>query len=80
LGKRRVLSGKHVCAILSEHGFADVRQRGSHIIMQKRVGNSTITVPVPNHRELAPRHAGIDYPPVEIAAFALRVLTGGNFP
>jgi predicted RNA binding protein YcfA (HicA-like mRNA interferase family) len=54
LGKRRVLSGKQVCAILSDHGFAQVRQRGSHIIMQKRVTGSTITVPVPNHRELAP--------------------------
>ena len=49
----RVLSGKQACALLVEHGFAVVRQRGSHIIMQKRVANSTITVPVPNHRELA---------------------------
>ena len=58
MGKRRVLSGKQVCAILSEHGFAPVRQRGSHIIMQKRVGNSTLTVPVPSHRELAPGTLG----------------------
>jgi predicted RNA binding protein YcfA (HicA-like mRNA interferase family) len=54
LGKRRVLSGKQVRGILAEHGFATVRQRGSHIIMQKRITGSTITVPVPNHRELAP--------------------------
>ena len=54
MGKRRVLSGKQVCAILIDHGFTQVRQRGSHVIMQKRIGNSTITVPVPNHRELAP--------------------------
>ena len=54
MGRRRVLSGKQVCAILVDHGFAQVRQRGSHIIMQKRVANSTITVPVPKHRELAP--------------------------
>jgi predicted RNA binding protein YcfA (HicA-like mRNA interferase family) len=53
LGKLRVLSGKQVCAILAEHGFVQVRQRGSHVIMQKRVAGSTITVPVPNHRELA---------------------------
>ena len=39
----RVLSGRQVCAILSEHGFEQVRQRGSHIIMQKRVEGSTIT-------------------------------------
>lgn len=25
---------------------------GSHIIMQKQVGNSTITIPVPDHSEL----------------------------
>ena len=54
MGKRLVLSGKEVCAILGEHGFVSVRQRGSHVIMQKRIPGSTITVPVPNHRELAP--------------------------
>ena len=54
MGKRRVLSGKQVCAILIDHDFTQVRQRGSHVIMQKRIGSSTITVPVPNHRELAP--------------------------
>jgi predicted RNA binding protein YcfA (HicA-like mRNA interferase family) len=48
----RVLSGKDVCQILERHGFGQVRQRGSHIIMQKRLANSTITVPVPNHKEL----------------------------
>jgi predicted RNA binding protein YcfA (HicA-like mRNA interferase family) len=30
-----------------------VRLRGSHMVMQKRAGHSTITVPVPNHREIA---------------------------
>lgn len=30
----------------------DVRQRGSHIVMQKRLSNTTVTVPVPNHAEL----------------------------
>lgn len=50
--KLRVLSGKEVCDILSMHGFAEVRRKGSHIIMQKRQGNTTITVPVPDHDEL----------------------------
>lgn len=50
--KLRVLSGREACKILSEHGFEKVRQKGSHIIMQKRVGNSTITIPVPDHAEL----------------------------
>ena len=30
-----------------------VRMRGSHIIMQRRTERSTLTVPVPNHPELA---------------------------
>jgi predicted RNA binding protein YcfA (HicA-like mRNA interferase family) len=50
--KLRVLSGRDVCKILAQHGFEKVRQKGSHIIMQRQVGNSTITIPVPNHDEL----------------------------
>ncbi|MEA5478642.1 type II toxin-antitoxin system HicA family toxin [Pseudanabaena galeata UHCC 0370] len=52
MGKLRVLSAKAVCQILSEHGFTQVRQRGSHIIMQKKIDDSTITVPVPNYSEV----------------------------
>ena len=50
--KLRVLSGKEVCKIMSKHGFIEVRRKGSHIIMQKEEGNTTITVPVPDHEEL----------------------------
>jgi predicted RNA binding protein YcfA (HicA-like mRNA interferase family) len=52
LGKLRVLSGAQVCAILLRHGFAEVRQRGSHLVMQKRLPDMTVTVPVPMHSEL----------------------------
>jgi len=52
LGKLRILSGKQVCDILEKHGFIQVRQRGSHIAMQKRLPDTTITVPVPNHTEI----------------------------
>jgi predicted RNA binding protein YcfA (HicA-like mRNA interferase family) len=52
LAKLRVLSGKDVCTILEKHGFSEVRQKGSHIIMQKTLPGSTITVPVPNHNEI----------------------------
>ena len=48
----RVLSGREVCQIMSEQGFEEVRRRGSHIIMQKKAGGTTITVPVPDHAEL----------------------------
>ena len=49
MGKLRVLSGSEICRILEQHGFAAVRQRGSHRIMQKRMAGTTVTVPVPLH-------------------------------
>jgi predicted RNA binding protein YcfA (HicA-like mRNA interferase family) len=52
MSKLKVLSGRQVCAILAEHGFFQARQRGSHIVMQRRLPHTTITLPVPNHREL----------------------------
>ena len=47
----KVLSGKEVCVILSTHGFKEIRRKGSHVIMQKRIP-VTITVPVPDHKEI----------------------------
>lgn len=52
MGKLRVLSDKQVCTILSRFGFIQVRQRGSHIVMQYSTDERTITVPVPDHAEL----------------------------
>ncbi|MHB8880936.1 MAG: type II toxin-antitoxin system HicA family toxin [Thermodesulfovibrionales bacterium] len=52
MGKLRVLSGKDVCIILARHGFTEVRRRGSHIVMQKKLSDGTITVPVPDHTEI----------------------------
>ncbi|MBI5427080.1 MAG: type II toxin-antitoxin system HicA family toxin [Nitrospinae bacterium] len=52
MARLRVLSGKEVCAILSNGGFMEVRRQGSHIIMQKKLSEGTLTVPVPNHAEL----------------------------
>lgn len=52
MGKLRVLSGEDVCRILAGHGFVEVRRRGSYIVMQRAGEASTITVPVPAHREL----------------------------
>ncbi len=37
---------------MAQHGFKQVRRKGSHIIMQKAMGNTTTTVPVPDHDEL----------------------------
>ena len=52
MGRLRVLSGREVCRILESQGFAEVRRRGSHIVMQRRTADSTVTVPVPDHREV----------------------------
>jgi len=52
LPKLRVLSGAECAAILTQFGFAEIRRKGSHIIMQKHLQHSTITVPIPNHAEL----------------------------
>ncbi|MBC8097116.1 MAG: type II toxin-antitoxin system HicA family toxin [Akkermansiaceae bacterium] len=50
--KLGVFSGVEICDILRTQGFELVRQRGSHLIMQRRAGETTVTVPVPNHREI----------------------------
>lgn len=52
MGKLKTLSGIEVCRILEAHGFEKVRQRGSHVVMQKRTSESTVTVPVPDHKEI----------------------------
>ncbi len=48
----KVFTGKEICKILSLNGFNLNRQKGSHIVMQKNIKNTTITVIVPNHKDL----------------------------
>jgi predicted RNA binding protein YcfA (HicA-like mRNA interferase family) len=38
--------------ILQQHGYTLVRQRGSHRVWQRALNPGTITVPVPDHKEL----------------------------
>lgn len=52
MGKLRILSGKEICKILQQQDFEAVRQKGSHVVMQKVSGQSTITVPVPQHNPI----------------------------
>ena len=52
MAKLRILSGVEICAILLKNGFIEVRRKGSHIAMQKKLPGTTITVPVPNHKEI----------------------------
>lgn len=47
-----MLSGREVCVILAANGFEQVRQRGSHVVMQKRSQGTTVTLPVPDHPQL----------------------------
>ena len=48
--KLGVFSGEEVCRLLEAEGFVRVRQRGSHIVLQRVSPEGAITVPVPNHR------------------------------
>ncbi|HZL16782.1 MAG TPA: type II toxin-antitoxin system HicA family toxin [Polyangia bacterium] len=52
MGRLRIFSGRQVCALLGQQGFVQVRQRGSHVVMQKRTAETTVTVPVPLHTEI----------------------------
>jgi predicted RNA binding protein YcfA (HicA-like mRNA interferase family) len=42
-------SGEEIVRIMERAGFVRLRQKGSHMIMQKRKDSGTITVPVPMH-------------------------------
>jgi predicted RNA binding protein YcfA (HicA-like mRNA interferase family) len=53
MGRLRPLSGRQIRRILEQHGFQEVRRRGSHVVMQRRTESSTITVPVPDHDTVA---------------------------
>ena len=52
VGRLRVMSGRDIRAIMERHGFHEVRRRGSHVVMQKRGSEGTVTVPVPDHAEI----------------------------
>jgi predicted RNA binding protein YcfA (HicA-like mRNA interferase family) len=38
---------------MERHGFNEVRRRGSHVVMQRRTKEGSVTVLVPDHAELA---------------------------
>ncbi|MBL8054327.1 MAG: type II toxin-antitoxin system HicA family toxin [Nitrospira sp.] len=44
--------GETSAASLEQHDFQIVRQRGSHIVMQRRTDSGTVTVPIPDHSEI----------------------------
>lgn len=52
MDRLRVLSGRDARRILVAHGFAEMRRRGSQVVMQKAGRSGTVTIPVPDHGEL----------------------------
>ena len=53
MAKLPAVSGAELVRVLERLGFQVLRQRGSHIVVQKREANRTLTTVVPNHKELA---------------------------
>jgi predicted RNA binding protein YcfA (HicA-like mRNA interferase family) len=51
--KLPVISGKELVAALKRAGFVEVRQKGSHVSLQKVASDTTYKTVVPLHRELA---------------------------
>jgi predicted RNA binding protein YcfA (HicA-like mRNA interferase family) len=48
--KLGVFSGEEIVKIMEAEEFVRARQKGSHLMMQRRMERGTITVPVPLHR------------------------------
>ncbi len=51
--KLPVISGKELIAALKKAGFVEVRQKGSHVSLQKITKEAIFRTVVPLHRELA---------------------------
>ena len=50
--KLGIFSGEEIARILESQGFERVRQKGSHLILQRKAAGTTTTVPVPLHSEV----------------------------
>lgn len=53
VGKLPVLSGKELIQILERHGFKVVRQKGSHVSLQKVTAEGVWRTVVPLHEAMA---------------------------
>lgn len=51
--KLQRLSGAETIRALERLGFAQVRQRGSHVVLKKRTAGGEVGCVVPLHKELA---------------------------
>ncbi len=66
------ISGLELIKILHKFGFITSRQRGSHVRLEKRVGNEIIKLTVPLHNKLKKgtllsiiKYSGIDEEEIE---------------
>lgn len=50
--KLKILSAKEIIKIFESIGFVVVRQKGSHIKMERKLKNSVQTLTIPNHKEI----------------------------
>ena len=53
MGKLPVVSGREAIKALSRIGFVEIRQAGSHVVLQKKISAGSNTLVVPDHPELA---------------------------
>ncbi len=51
--KLPVISGKELLTVLKKAGFVEVRQKGSHISLEKVTPEKTYRTVVPMHQELS---------------------------
>jgi predicted RNA binding protein YcfA (HicA-like mRNA interferase family) len=47
------VSGERVVKALKRAGFVQLRQKGSHVSLEKRIGEKTLKTVVPMHSEVA---------------------------
>ena len=52
-GSLPVVSGRHLIKFLQSLGYKIIRQRGSHIRLEKDSPSGAHAITVPNHREIA---------------------------
>jgi predicted RNA binding protein YcfA (HicA-like mRNA interferase family) len=62
--KLGVFSGEEIVRIMEVEGFVRARQKGSHLMMQRRTDSGTITVPVPPASHCPDRHTAIYHSPI----------------
>lgn len=51
--KLPVLSGKEIIKVLTKIGFVETRQKGSHVILKRKIKDGEIGCVVPLHKEVA---------------------------